>query len=51
VNLTWHCELRRFTRLPIVAAGGISTTRQIAALHHIGMEAAVGTALYKNRLR
>jgi len=42
--------LRRSTRLPIVAAGGISTTRQIAALQEIGMDAAVGMALYKNRL-
>jgi len=31
VNLAWFRELRRSTRLPIVAAGGISTTRQIAA--------------------
>jgi phosphoribosylformimino-5-aminoimidazole carboxamide ribonucleotide (ProFAR) isomerase len=51
VNLAWFRELRRSTRLPIVAAGGISTTREIAALQKIGMDAAVGMALYKNRLR
>jgi len=51
VNLAWFRELRRSTRLPIVAAGGISTTREIAALQKIGTDAAVGMALYKNRLR
>ena len=51
VNLSWFRELRRSTRLPIVAAGGISTAREIAALQKIGMDAVVGMALYKNRLR
>jgi phosphoribosylformimino-5-aminoimidazole carboxamide ribotide isomerase len=51
VNLSWFRELRRSTHFPIVAAGGISTTREIAALQKIGMDAAVGMALYKNRLR
>jgi phosphoribosylformimino-5-aminoimidazole carboxamide ribotide isomerase len=51
VNLAWFRELRRSTQLPIVAAGGVSTTRQIVALQKIGMDAAVGMALYKNRLR
>src|SRR5208337_4006456 len=51
VNLAWFRELRRSTRLPIVAAGGISTSRQIAALQKVAMDAAVGMALYKNRLR
>jgi len=43
--------MRRSTRLPIVAAGGISTARQISALQKVAMDAAVGMALYKNRLR
>ena len=51
VNLAWFRQLRRSTQLPIVAAGGISTARQITALQKIGMDAAVGMALYKNRLR
>ena len=50
VNLAWFRALRRLTRLPIVAAGGISTAREIAALQKIGMDAAVGMALYKNRV-
>jgi len=51
VNLAWFRELRHSTRLPIVAAGGISTSHQIAALQKIAMDAAVGMALYKNRVR
>ncbi|HKI13301.1 MAG TPA: HisA/HisF-related TIM barrel protein [Candidatus Acidoferrum sp.] len=51
VNLAWFRELRRAPRLPIVADGGISTARQISALQKLGMDAAVGMALYKNHLR
>jgi len=51
VNLTWFRELRRATRLPIIAAGGISSQREIRALEKLGMDAAVGMALYKNRVR
>jgi phosphoribosylformimino-5-aminoimidazole carboxamide ribonucleotide (ProFAR) isomerase len=36
VNFSWFHKLRRSTRLPIVAAGRISTTRQISALQKIG---------------
>ena len=50
VNLPWFKHLRTATRLPIVAAGGISTSREIRVLEKIGMDAAVGMALYKNRL-
>ncbi len=50
VNLKWFRSLRTSTKLPIVAAGGISTTRQIRALERIGMDSAVGMALYKNRV-
>ena len=48
VNLKWFRSLRAATKLPIIAAGGISTTRQIRALEKIGMDSAVGMALYKN---
>ena len=50
-NLEWFRRLREATSHPIVAAGGIKTQREIAALEKMGMDAAVGMALYKNRLR
>ena len=50
-NLSWFRELRAATRLPIVAAGGISSRREIRALEKLRMDAAVGMALYKNRIR
>jgi len=51
VNLKWFRDLRGATKLPIVAAGGISSRREIRALEKLGMDAAVGMALYKNRVR
>ncbi|HKW65106.1 MAG TPA: HisA/HisF-related TIM barrel protein [Candidatus Acidoferrum sp.] len=50
-NLKWFHNLRDATDHPIIAAGGIRTKREIAALEEIGMDAAVGMALYKNYLR
>jgi phosphoribosylformimino-5-aminoimidazole carboxamide ribotide isomerase len=50
-NLEWFKHLRDATSHPIIAAGGIKTRREIAALEKIGMDAAVGMAIYKNRLR
>jgi phosphoribosylformimino-5-aminoimidazole carboxamide ribotide isomerase len=50
-NLRWFRSLRAATKLPIIAAGGISTSVQIRALEKIGMDSAVGMALYKNRVR
>jgi len=50
VNLKWFRSLRAATKLPIVAAGGISTLGEIRALEKIGMDSAVGMALYKNRV-
>ena len=50
-NLAWFRKLRDATSLPIIAAGGIKTHREIAALEKLGMDAAVGMAMYKNRLR
>ena len=49
-NLKWYRALRAATSYPIIAAGGIRTRREIAALEKLGMDAAVGMALYKNRL-
>jgi phosphoribosylformimino-5-aminoimidazole carboxamide ribotide isomerase len=51
VNLEWFRDLRAATKLPIVAAGGITSRREIQALGKLGMDAAVGMALYKNRVR
>jgi phosphoribosylformimino-5-aminoimidazole carboxamide ribotide isomerase len=50
-NLEWFCNLRSATSHPIIAAGGIKTRREIAALKKLEMDAAVGMAMYKNRLR
>ena len=50
-NLDWFRRLRGATLHPIIAAGGIRTRREIDVLSKLGMDAAVGMAMYKNRLR
>lgn len=50
-NLKWFASLRDATKHPILAAGGIRTQREIRVLEQLGMDAAVGMAVYKNRLR
>ena len=50
-NLKWFNALRNATQHPIIAAGGIKTRREILALEKLGMDAAVGMAVYKNKLR
>lgn len=50
-NLEWFEHLRTATLHPIIAAGGIKTQREIVTLERMGMDAAVGMALYKKRLR
>jgi phosphoribosylformimino-5-aminoimidazole carboxamide ribotide isomerase len=50
-NLEWFRKLRSATTHLVIAAGGIKTRREIAALEKLGMDAAVGMAMYKNRLR
>jgi phosphoribosylformimino-5-aminoimidazole carboxamide ribotide isomerase len=50
-NLDWYRMLRAATQHSIIAAGGIKTHREISALEKLGMDAAVGMAVYKNRLR
>ncbi len=49
-NLAWYRELRRATKLPITAAGGIRTMREVNALEKLGMDAAVGMAIYTGKL-
>jgi phosphoribosylformimino-5-aminoimidazole carboxamide ribonucleotide (ProFAR) isomerase len=50
-SLAWFRALRAATDLPITAAGGIRSHREVRALEKLGMNAAVGMALYLNRLR
>ena len=50
-NLQWFQKLRSATDHPIIAAGGIRTRREISRLEKLGMDAAIGMALYKNYLR
>ena len=49
-NLDWFRALRRVTRRPITAAGGIRSRAEIRALARIKMDAAVGMALYTGKL-
>jgi phosphoribosylformimino-5-aminoimidazole carboxamide ribotide isomerase len=50
-NLKWFRSLRDATDHPVIAAGGIKTGREVSALEKMGMDAAVGMAMYKNILR
>lgn len=50
-SLRWFRQLRKATRLPITAAGGIRSAREVRELEKLGMNAAVGMALYLNLLR
>jgi phosphoribosylformimino-5-aminoimidazole carboxamide ribotide isomerase len=50
-NLQWFRRLRRATRLPITAAGGIRSSKEVRELERLGMNAAVGMALYLNQLK
>jgi len=49
-DLSWFRALRRSTSLPITAAGGIRSVREVRALEKIGMDAAVGMAIYTGKL-
>jgi phosphoribosylformimino-5-aminoimidazole carboxamide ribotide isomerase len=51
VNREWFESLRRATSHPIIAAGGIQAQAEIEALERMGIDSAVGMALYKERLR
>ena len=49
-NLRWFRQLQDVTKLPITAAGGIRTMREVNALEKAGMDAAVGMAIYTGAL-
>jgi phosphoribosylformimino-5-aminoimidazole carboxamide ribotide isomerase len=49
-DLSWFRKLRRVTSLPITAAGGIRSMREVRALEKSGMDAAVGMAIYTGKL-
>lgn len=49
-DLAWYRSLRKATSLPVTAAGGIRSVREVAALEKIGMDAAVGMAMYTGKL-
>lgn len=49
-NLRWFRKLRETTRLPITAAGGIRSAGEVRQLEKLGMNAAVGMALYLDKL-
>jgi phosphoribosylformimino-5-aminoimidazole carboxamide ribotide isomerase len=50
-NLQFFRQLRACTALPITAAGGIRSRREIRALERLGMDAAVGMAMYLHKIR
>ena len=49
-NLAWFRTLRALTNLPITAAGGIRSMREVKALEKLRMNAAVGMAIYTGHL-
>lgn len=49
-DLAWYRSLRKATSLPVTAAGGIHSMREVRALEKIGMDAAVGMAMYTGKL-
>ncbi len=49
-DLLWFRTLRRSTTLPITAAGGIRSMAEVRSLEKIGMDAAVGMAIYTGKL-
>jgi phosphoribosylformimino-5-aminoimidazole carboxamide ribotide isomerase len=49
-NLKWFRKLRQATKLPVTAAGGITTMREVNSLERAGMHSAVGMAIYTGKL-
>jgi phosphoribosylformimino-5-aminoimidazole carboxamide ribotide isomerase len=49
-NLKWFRALRRATNLPITAAGGIRSHREVRALERLKMNAAIGMAMYRGKI-
>jgi phosphoribosylformimino-5-aminoimidazole carboxamide ribotide isomerase len=50
-NVSWFRKLRACTELPITAAGGVRSLREVKALEKLRMNAAVGMALYTGLLK
>ncbi len=50
-SLRWFRRLREATKLPITAAGGITTLEEVEALERLEMDAAVGMAIYTGKLQ
>jgi phosphoribosylformimino-5-aminoimidazole carboxamide ribotide isomerase len=50
-NLGFFRDLRKFTALPITAAGGIRSESEVRVLASMNMHAAVGMALYTGKLK
>lgn len=46
-DLEWFRKLRSLTQLPITAAGGITGDEEIQALEELGMNVALGMAIYR----
>jgi phosphoribosylformimino-5-aminoimidazole carboxamide ribotide isomerase len=49
-NLKWFRELQSLSKVPVTAAGGITTMREVAALEKAGMNSAIGMAIYTGKL-
>lgn len=49
-DLDWFRRLRAGTASPITAAGGVTTVDEIVALNAMGIDAALGMAIYTGRL-
>jgi len=49
-DLSWFRGLRRLTSLPITAAGGIGSMREVRELEKAGIDAAIGMAIYTGKL-
>jgi phosphoribosylformimino-5-aminoimidazole carboxamide ribonucleotide (ProFAR) isomerase len=50
-DLEWFRRLRAATDLELTAAGGITTMEEVRALAGMGVNAALGMAIYTGRLR
>ena len=50
-SLRWFRRLRKATKLPITAAGGITTQAEVEALAKMEIDAAVGMAIYTGKLK
>src|ERR1039458_5756906 len=50
-DLEWFRRLRAATDLELTAAGGITTTEEVRALADMGVNAALGMAIYTGKLR